>query len=159
MRSKMKFINTNNGNLTVINRLSISLIIFVIFLLCVIFSLNYRRVWMPRSPDMIRVNDVLSLSWRIVLYDHINGGLPDNLSQLDVDGKWVIPTDPVTFEPYHYEIIGRKAFRLCATFSAASSEHAGAVGTVLYGDPVTHGYGSWVHGSGKQCTDRHLPNE
>lgn len=121
----------------------------------------------PLSPDEQRVHDVLSLSWRVVFYAQTRGRLPAFLSDVRED-RSEIPTDPVTSSPYFYEVLGHDSFRLCAVFlsEAHQDKDAGVDflppschvrGAVCYGDPVTHGYGSWEHGAGKQCLDRVAP--
>lgn len=115
---------------------------------------NTRLAWRRMPPDAQRVQDVLSLSWRIVLYRHQHGALPARLADLDEDGAWKIPLDPATSAPYAYERLGHGAFRLCADFAAAADPGFGKPGTVHYGDPLVHGYGDWAHGMGGQCIDR-----
>jgi hypothetical protein len=126
-----------------------------------------RRKTVPLSADDQRVQDILSLSWRVVFYAQTKGRLPSSLSEVEED-TWKIPVDPVTSSPYFYEVLGRDSFRLCAVFLLAAhhDEEQGAdflpstchaEGAVCYGAPAGHTYGAWGHRAGKQCLDRRAP--
>lgn len=64
--------------------------------------------------------------------------LPAALADL-VDGRTrsSLPRDPVSGEPYGYEILERRAFQLCAEFALASE------------DPEPDEF--WSHEAGRQC--------
>lgn len=124
---------------------------------------NTRIAGLHTADDQ-RVQDILSLSWRVVFFSKTRGRLPSSLSEIS-ESDWSIPADPVTSSPYFYEALGPDTFRLCAIFFSASNNadagspnflpsNARQESGVLYGDPVTHSYGSWAHGAGRQCLDR-----
>ena len=146
-----------------------ALVVFIIFIV-IVFSLYQcgQQKISRLSPDDRRVQDVLSLSWRIMFYAQRAGRLPSSISDV-AEGEWKIPVDPTTSLPYFYEALGRDSFRLCAVFSSASGSDVtqgedfywasknGIASGVRYGDPVVHGFGSWTHGPGRQCLDRSVP--
>lgn|SRR5579885_290547 len=109
------------------------------------------------ANDERREHDILSLSWRLIEYDHANGVLPKSLEEIKKKGEDEIPRDPKNGRPYEYRRMSKKVFQLCATFSKQSKEFATVGSRVMYGDPITHGYGTWSHGKGHQCIDRTVP--
>jgi hypothetical protein len=127
----------------------------VILVLAGFYFANEQK---QHTLDEQRAHDVLSLSWRIVEYDHIIGVLPTSLEKVAENDKEEIPRDPEDGQPYEYKRIGKKTFRLCAVFSRQSNNFPTVGSRALYGDPITHGYGTWSHGQGRQCIDRTVPN-
>jgi hypothetical protein len=69
--------------------------------------------------------------------------LPSSLAALGVGGS--VSTDPVTGTPYRYEVTGKDAFRLCATFDAASEDDG----------RTPHAVDGWKHTAGPQCFTRY----
>lgn len=109
------------------------------------------------SIDKRRAQDVLSLSWRIVFFDKMNQRLPASLSELNENGKWPVPADPVTSVPYSYTVLSSNSFELCAIFDSSSKSNVKDSEAIYYGDPVVHNYGYWIHGKGRRCLNRVIP--
>lgn len=107
--------------------------------------------------DALRVHNVLEISWRVAMYDYTNKTVPAALSELEEKTYGRTPIDPVTGVPYEYYRHGPHTYEICAVFSRAAEDDAGRINVVSYGDPVVHGYGTWSHGSGRQCLTRSIP--
>ncbi len=94
-----------------------------------------------RRLDDARVDDLAALRSAIAHHYRVLGVLPDSLPVLPGGGdSSPRSVDPVSGEPYGYERIDARTFRLCATFDLASSGGDGR-----YRDDV------WSHGAGRQC--------
>lgn len=93
--------------------------------------------------DGIRVGDLQLLASRIDAHADVNDALPERLAV--VTGK-PGPTiaDPATGQPYHYEVTGERAYRLCATFETATGD----------GPSGPRFDDAWRHVAGRQCFDR-----
>lgn len=99
--------------------------------------------------------NVLMVSWRISQYFHIVGRLPRGLN--DIRSKFgSLPKEQAQGEGIIYRPLEFDRFRLCAMFHMKSPEFSNNGSVVKYGDPVTHGYGKWIHGAGLQCIDKTL---
>ncbi|WP_157059948.1 hypothetical protein [Burkholderia pseudomallei] len=126
----------------------------VVVISIILIALLLRKYGEQKPPqvsaDYRRVEDVLDLSRRIVLYTDKTGRLPSALSELTEDGS-KIPVDPVTSKTYFYEIVERDSIRLCADFSSASDHQAKDEYPIK-----DHFNGVWVHGAGRQCLDRNV---
>lgn len=110
------------------------------------------------TADKLRVEDALKISWQLAIYKLQTHRLPQMLNEMEVSGEWREPTDPVTFKRYEYRVLNGSRYELCIVFDRASERGEGGSPGIKYGDPITHSYGSWVHGSGRQCVQRTLPD-
>lgn len=90
--------------------------------------------------DERRVADLRRLSTGVSRYYNDTGELPDRLDRM-VDGRILsaLPRDPISDEPYGYEIASRGQFRLCADF--ALETEAGVADDF------------WSHDAGPTCYD------
>ena len=90
---------------------SVAVLLVVISIILIVLLLRHfgERKPLQFSGDDRRVEDVLDLSRRIVLYTDRLGKLPSSLSELSDDGS-KIPVDPVTSKTYFYEILGMTPF-------------------------------------------------
>jgi hypothetical protein len=93
--------------------------------------------------DDRRVSNLRTLSTLIGSELDRKKALPSSLASLDMGGN--ASRDPVTGVPYRYEAIGKNAFRLCATFDAASEGE----------DRTPRAANAWVHAAGPQCFTRY----
>lgn len=111
--------------------------------------------------DEQRVNHLLEIQNQVVNYVQTKDQLPADQVTLE---SWagLLPTDPLTAEPYTYSKTSTTTFQLCATFAAVLEDN-------LYGDhyyqpaygpygektvPQLVGGSSWIHPSGEYCFDR-----
>ena len=109
------------------------------------------------AMDETRELDALKISYQLSFYKLAFHRLPQALRDMEGFLDWRAPVDPVTHEPYDYRLLDANDYELCVTFDAKNEPGEGRPPGIRYGDPVTHGYGSWVHGAGRQCVRRSLP--
>lgn len=93
--------------------------------------------------DTQRVSNLRTLSTIIGAGLERKKVLPSSLAAAGVGRN--VSSDPVTGVPYRYEVTGKDAFRLCATFDAASEDDRRT--------PL--GMNGWAHAAGPQCFTRH----
>lgn len=109
--------------------------------------------------DATRVEHLQTIQWEIINHWQQREALPSNLEALtNPIGGWIAPTDPDTQEPYGYEVLGPRTFKLCATFSLASDDGLESVSTSSP-RPVKTIPGSveswnWKHDVGETCFER-----
>ena len=70
--------------------------------------------------DRRRVDDLHVIALQVKLYRTTHGALPPSLAAVDSSRIAPISRDPVTGEPYEYEILSDSTFALCATFALPS---------------------------------------
>jgi hypothetical protein len=97
-----------------------------------------------RRLDQRRLDDLRAAAGSIDLYWTRNGQLPGSLDELP--GELLpqgLPRDPETAQPYEYSVAGENRYRLCATFTRASST-----------DEAHQPRGDfWWHAAGRHCFD------
>lgn len=140
------------SNLTV--RKMAAMLCGVVVIVAAVYLYCYER---KVDYDTQRERQTLEIAWRIMNFDHAHHHLPADLSALSDGPSGDAPNDPKTGRQYEYAIRGKHTYELCAVFSTTTRDHLGRTNRVLYGDPMTHGYGSWFHGSGRQCMVDTLP--
>jgi hypothetical protein len=90
--------------------------------------------------DEQRVLDLRSLAGAIELYRNAEGELPRSLADtVKPQRVWRLPVDPETGDPYEYEVIDTRSYRLCAQFARRSRD--------------SPGMSFWKHDAGMQCFD------
>ncbi|QWT20485.1 hypothetical protein KPL74_00390 [Bacillus sp. NP157] len=110
------------------------------------------------TPDRTRESDVLEIIWGLRQVRAMYGEIPETYATLEKHGLRA-PVDPVRRDSYEYARVG-SSVTVCARFDEASPGWDGKANRALYGDPVVHGFGSWIHGIGRQClTDDVLPKK
>ncbi len=92
--------------------------------------------------DERRISDLQSLARALQRRHAQSTDLPVRLEDL-VDGQnlSVLPVDPVTDDPYEFEVVSNLRYRLCATFS---------------GDSRSQRQAFWAHGPGRHCFELEL---
>ncbi len=125
------------------------------------------EIRMYRFDDQ-KANDLTSIQWQIVNYWQQKEKLPAALSDLnDSISGFVVPVDKQSGQGYSYEITGKLAFKLCATFNAESQANqqtfariapvpAVPAGVKGIGDM---GQSVWAHGAGLVCFERIIDPE
>lgn len=99
--------------------------------------------------DERRVDDLMRLQSRIERHAKEEGALPADLGALaQRDGVPLRDTGP-DGEPYRYEAVDARHYRLCATF-ATDDTGAAAAGARWRGD-------EWRHPAGSHCFARTVP--
>lgn len=87
--------------------------------------LNPPSAVKARELDQKRLQSLRQLDFAIKAYYHNHRSLPDKLSAIEnLEGlsggsPW---TDPVTGQPFEYDVLGPATYRLCADFSADSGK-------------------------------------
>jgi hypothetical protein len=110
--------------------------------------------------DERKVSDLTEIQWQVVNYWQQKGFLPLALNELDDPiSNYVVPVDPETSEPYGYEKMGIRTFKLCATFNAdgprtPQNMPRGVRPTMLLEEKETGD--SWTHGAGETCFERRI---
>ena len=66
----------------------------------------------------------------------------DELKPLNV---YLMTTDPQTAQPYEYEIVDQKTYKLCAVFTTSNKD------VTQENTPYYAGYRSFSHDAGKAC--------
>ncbi len=112
--------------------------------------------------DATRVENLQAIQWEIINYWQQRQILPPDLEAMtNPIGGWIAPTDPDTQEPYNYEVLGSRIFKLCATFSLASDGVSGA--DTLSREPArpvkaipggSMESWNWQHNTGPTCFER-----
>ncbi len=92
-----------------------------------------RRLDERRAADLRQIGQAIDVYWARTRR------LPSAPADLTRPGLQVALTDPVTHEPYGYDVLGPQAYRLCATFESPSDR----IGDLPF----------WTHGTGRQCFD------
>jgi len=100
-------------------------------------------------PDHTREMNVLEIIWSARVERGTYGDLPANYLDLKKKG-FSTPLDPVRHTLYDYQVAG-DVVTVCTGFDKASKDWDGTTNKAFYGDPVTHSFGTWTHGPGRQC--------
>ncbi|MFH1712552.1 MAG: DUF5671 domain-containing protein [Patescibacteria group bacterium] len=109
--------------------------------------------------DEQRLMDIQELQSEVITFWQRTKRLPENLTQLQ-QGSYRAYNDPLTNEPYQYEVTGDLDFKLCVTFATASSKSSEF--KMRYSMPIYDPYGypikgameSWDHEAGYICFER-----
>jgi len=97
--------------------------------------------------DERRERDLIDLKEEIEGWAKRNEALPANLAALARPGVRLRASDPFTWQPYEYKVLGERDYRLCAAFDTDSAD-------------VQRNGGSgrdWRHPRGRHCFDMKLP--
>jgi len=111
--------------------------------------------------DQEKLNNLQEMQYQVVTYWQQKETLPPSLSELgDPLGGYVVPFDPQTREPYHYEATGSLSFTLCATFNRPAPDTAGR-GAYSRTPPYPGEFvdETWNHTAGENCFDRTIDPE
>lgn len=94
-----------------------------------------------RRLDERRVRDLVSITRAVNGYWTRNARLPASLGELRQNpGTDVESRDPLTSQPYGYDVVGGKTYELCADFQMESREER---------DPYSGRF--WSHPAGRHC--------
>ena len=107
--------------------------------------------------DERRAQDLQSLQYEVVNYWQQKEKLPESLDALRDDLRgYVPPRDPETDAVYAYQVMGARAFELCATFATEAQGIGIPNGPRPVGMyPKARGFEeSWQHEVGKTCFTR-----
>jgi hypothetical protein len=109
---------------------------------CVSISLNPPSAVKAQALDQQRLQGMQQMDFAIKAYYRTHQALPDRIGSLENSGlmdrsNW---KDPITHQPYEYDLAGKTSYRLCADFSADS-------------EPDDHPYGTGFrqHHKGHDC--------
>ena len=77
------------------------------------------------QSDQIRASNLQQISFAIDEYWARNQNLPETLEELQDSRYYFVEAvfDPITKEPYEYQVLGEKQYELCATFDLASRDN------------------------------------
>ena len=110
--------------------------------------------------DQQRVTDLIGLSNAVERYRSYHRELPDSMATAVAQNAWIHDHDPETDSPYEFMVKGEKAYELCATFGAASTDPDDISPGIMVNSPGlariagASGYkGRWSHPAGRQCFD------
>lgn len=120
------------------------------------FVMGSPQTERQRRFDEERVMHLQSIQWQIVNYWQRKNILPKNLAELkdDISG-FQVPADPLTGEPYSYEVKDANSFVLCTNFALESRDdvtRAMPMAPVGIND-------TWEHGPGRVCFSRTIDPE
>lgn len=111
--------------------------------------------------DAERVSDLQSIVWEIESFVVNNQEIPQSLDALRQEQIYGISlTDPVTNEPYVYNVTGEDQFELCANFARSSvgnsSENNGfyeprPIAPLKASLQTVSGESIWEHEAGEEC--------
>lgn len=115
---------------------------------------------MAYREDEQKVSDLQSIQSDIVAYWQENGKLPTSLDQISqplTGGE--LPIDEQKGKEYEYDVLGKDAFKLCATFNAPTAPYAITedelvVPAIAPGGQNNLNDDSWYHDAGQQCFTR-----
>ena len=109
---------------------------------CVSIFLNPPSAVKAQALDQQRLQGMQQMDFAIKAYYRTHQVLPDRIGTLENNGlmdrsNWM---DPVTHQPYEYDLVSKTSYRLCADFSADS-------------EPGDHPYGTGFrkHHKGHDC--------
>lgn len=135
-------------------------VLSVVMIVAVIYGLSitgspFKR--MAIKNDQTRISNFTSIGVFINNYFYKENKLPTNLSELAALGS-KIKNDPETDKPYDYEIATDTSYKLCATFSASSSDaEKSSSDSYLYdGDGFTT-YSKKTYSKGYSCITFEIP--
>ena len=97
--------------------------------------------------DARRVQDLQRIVQAVDAYHAGNKALPSGMAALQAQPGWdLAATDPGDGNPYAYEVLGERSYRVCASFGTdtATGERADLV------------QDEWKHGAGRQCFNREV---
>ena len=98
--------------------------------------------------DSRRVDDLQNIGNAVDAYHARNGALPADIGVVMSQPGWnLAAADPVDGQPYAYEILGERSYRLCASFATDTAD-GGQASLVI---------DAWKHGAGRQCFKREAP--
>jgi hypothetical protein len=146
-----------------------------ILLIIVSIALGFAVIGSPATQralryDIQRTNDLQNIQWQVINYWQLKEVLPSTLVDLNDSLKpGVVPTDPVTKEPYTYERTGNLSFKLCANFDRETrkgipitgggiTRPIGGLGGVYYDMPYPQNE-NWEHPAGTHCFERTIDPE
>ncbi|MGD0913418.1 MAG: hypothetical protein ABR928_16115 [Terracidiphilus sp.] len=89
---------------------------------CFSISLNPPSAVKAQALDQQRLQGMQQMDFAIKAYYRTHQALPDQIGALENNGlmdrsNW---KDPVTHQPFEYDLAGKTSYRLCADFSAES---------------------------------------
>ena len=99
------------------------------------------------QADQLRVSNLQQISFAIDEYWARNQKLPEMLGELQDSRYYFVESiaDPITKEPYEYQVLGEKQYELCAVFDLASAESRAGLRFPSKVSKV------WEHGVGRTC--------
>jgi len=112
--------------------------------------------------DEQKVTDLQTIQSEIITYWQDEGKLPATLADLNDPTVGVaVPVDEQTGQSYQYSVVGKLAFKLCATFNAPTAPYAITQDEVAIVAPAAVGTtapapDSWYHDAGLQCFLRNI---
>jgi hypothetical protein len=121
---------------------AIAVISTVVYGLTLVGSPSEQR---SRQLDERRVNELQQITFAIDEYWRQNAALPSTLEDLR-DRRFFVDslTDPITGEPYEYNVLDEEAYELCSVFETDSSGYERPLPR-----PVSEQL--WEHGIGRTC--------
>ena len=102
--------------------------------------------------DSERVSSLQSIQYVIEESSALDGTLPSSIDQLDIIGRGIVAIDPVTGEPYVYEVTGDTRYKLCATFDTNTKD-------VTRRDGGNFSNAEWPHTDGYYCFEKTVPEK
>lgn len=123
------------------------LISFFVILISIIWG--FSVLGSPRTQQLARydeqkVNNLMEISNQVSSYWQMKKALPVVLSDLTIENTYyAVPIDPQSNQPYGYQKIDAKSYKVCATFNTATN--------VQTDTRQTYPVGVWVHPAGEYC--------
>lgn len=109
------------------------------------FFIESPAVQRQRQEDQARLNSLFAIDQSIKSYAAVNGKAPQSLADIQTQEGGTM--DPVTNEPFEYNVLNGDKYELCATF--ATSNRNPDKEDVMYIGPDM-----WLHDAGHTCFQR-----
>ena len=129
-----------SGKRTLVGALVIVVALVVIRGIMIIGSPSEERT---RRMDSRRVDDLQGISRFIEIYHSRHQQVPSSLEELAKEpGLANVAVDPVSNEPYGYQMLNATSYQLCGVFDREAADSRAA--------------DIWAHGAGRQCFTRNI---
>jgi hypothetical protein len=102
--------------------LAIAGTITAIIAVCVSIYLNPPSAVRAHTLDQERLQNINQIDFAVKAYYHDHQYLPDRLDTIEAMNARQNWLDPVTHQPYEYDVMGKTTYKICADFAADSDK-------------------------------------
>lgn len=129
-------------------------LITLLTVLCLTLFYGFFLIGSPKKArleaiDNQRVEALIGIQYQLLHFWSKNHQLPTTLNELtDNVSGFKAPTDPVTNQPFAYQVLASNRFQLCANFTLPSTNEVGKRRMATFNN------WNWVHPAGFYCFQR-----